>query len=170
MRLMAEANRAMIAHRGIPSRLLNGTSACYGPRKMKKIFTILIADKNRNVRDFLRRELSAEGYEVWVAEDGDRILAEIEREDGVDLLVFDLEMPDVDSSKIFEKTQERRPPLPVIVHTFLTEESERKNSGMGEIYIEKSGNIDHLKAAVADMLKKFYPDRLLHAGPADAAR
>jgi DNA-binding response OmpR family regulator len=138
---------------------------------MKKIFTILVADRNRNVRDFLRRELSAEGYEVAVAGDGDRILAEIEREDGVDLLVFDLEMPDADCSKIFEKTQKRRPPLPVVIHTFLTEESERNFSlNKGEIYIEKSGNVDHLKTAIADMLKRFYPDRPPDAGPADQAR
>jgi DNA-binding response OmpR family regulator len=136
---------------------------------MKTTFTILIADKNKNVRQFLRRELSAEGYEVAVAEDVERILAETEREDGVDLLIFDLEMPDADSSKIFEKARERRRPLPIIVHTFLTEESERRDWGKGEIYIEKSGNIDHLKAAVADMLKKFYPDRALHAAQADSA-
>jgi DNA-binding response OmpR family regulator len=134
---------------------------------MKKMFTILIADKNRNVREFLRRELSAEGYEVAVAEDGGRILAEIEREGGVDLLVFDLEIPGADSSQIFEKSQKRRPPLPVIVHTFLTEEAERNNSGKGEIYIEKSGNIDHLKAAIADMLNRFYPDRHPHGGSGD---
>ena len=130
----------------------------------------MVADRNKNVRDFLRRELSAEGYEVAVAGDGDQILAELEREKGVDLLLFDLEMPDADSSKIFEKTQKRRPPLPVVIHTFLTEESERDFSlDKGEIYIEKSGNIDHLKTAIADMLKRFYPDRPLDAGPADQA-
>jgi len=138
---------------------------------MKKIFTILVADRNRNVRDFLRRELSAEGYEVAVAGDGGQILAYIEGESAVDLLVFDLEMPDVDSSKIFEKTQNRRPPLPVVIHTFLTEESERDFSlNNGEIYIEKSGNIEHLKAGIADMLNRFYPDQPLDAGPADQDR
>jgi DNA-binding response OmpR family regulator len=154
----------------ILSRLLTEPHpACHGPGKMKKIFTILIADKNRNVRDFLRRELSAEGYQVAVAGDGGQILAEIDREDGVDLLVYDLEMPDADSSKIFEKTQKRRPPLPVVIHTFLTEESERDFSlNKGEVYIEKSGNIDHLKAAIADMLKRFYPDQPLNAGPRPA--
>ena len=127
---------------------------------MKRIFTILVADKNKNVRDFLHRELAAEGYEVVVATDGGRILAEIDREEGLDLLVFDLEMPDTDSTKIFEKAQNRQPPLPVIIHTFLTEESERDSSlDKGEIYIEKSGNIDHLKAAIADMLNRFYPDQ-----------
>jgi len=127
---------------------------------MKKRFKILITDKNRKVRDFLQRELSAEGYEIRIAENDSSILAEIDREDGVDLLVFDLEIPNIDSSMIFEKTQKRLPPLPVVIHTFLTEEAERnwdsKNSG---IYIEKSGNVEHLKAAIADALEKFYPDR-----------
>ena len=137
---------------------------------MKRTFTILVADKNKNVRDFLQRELAAEGYEVIVARDGGRILAEIGREDGLDLLVFDLEMPDTDSTKIFEKARNRRPPLPVVIHTFLTEESERDSSlNKGEIYIEKSGNIDHLKAAIADMLKEFYPDRSLDTGQAGMA-
>ncbi len=123
------------------------------------------------MRDFLRRELSAEGYEVALAGDGGQILAEMERENGVDLLVFDLEMPDADSSKIFEKAQKRRPPLPVVIHTFLTEESERDSSlNKGEIYIEKSGNIDHLKTVIADMLKKFYLDQPLDAGPAGQSR
>ena len=68
---------------------------------MKRIFTILVADKNKNVRDFLHRELAAEGYEVVVAGDGSQILAEIDREDRLDLLVFDLEMPGADSSEDF---------------------------------------------------------------------
>jgi len=137
---------------------------------MKRIFTILVADKNKNVRDFLHRELAAEGYEVVVARDGSQILSEIDREDGLDLLVFDLEMPDTDSSKIFEKAQNRQPPLPVIVHTFLTEEAERDSSlNKGEVYIEKSGNIDHLKAAIADMLKEFYLDRPVDTWPAGVA-
>jgi|SRR5208283_5968634 len=138
---------------------------------MKKRFTILVADKNRHVRDFLRRELSAEGYEVAVAGDGGQILAQLDSENGVDLLVFDLETPDADSSKIFEKTQNRRPPLPVVIHTFLTEESERDFSlNKGEIYIEKSGNIEHLKTAIADMLNRFYPERSIDAGPGDQAQ
>jgi len=75
-------------------------------------------------------------------------------------------MPNADSSKIFEKTQKRRPPLPVVIHTFLTAESERDFSlNEGEIYIEKSGNIDHLKTAIADMLRRFYPDRPVHVRP-----
>ncbi len=126
---------------------------------MKKEFTILIADRNRNVRDFLSRELSAEGYEIITARDGNEIMKEIESR-SPDLLVLDLEIPYTDSFAILQKVQTRRPPLPVVIHTFLTEESERDKLSETEIYIEKSGNLDHLRAAINDMLKKFYPERI----------
>lgn len=128
---------------------------------MRDKFTILIADKNKNVRDFLRRELTAEGYEVIAARDGNQLLDAICRGDPLDLLILDLEIPDSDSSKILEMTQTRNPPLPVVIHTFLTEESERDDLSRAWLYIEKSGNIDHLKSAVGEMLRRFYPERFL---------
>ncbi len=126
---------------------------------MKKEFTILIADRNRNVRDFLSRELSAEGYEIITARDGNEIMKQIESR-FPDLLILDLEIPDTDSFTILQKVQTRRPPLPVVIHTFLTEESERDKLSETAIYIEKSGNLDHLRAAINDMLQKFYPERV----------
>ena len=44
---------------------------------MAKTCKILIADRNRHVRDFLRRELGAEGYQVEVARDGREVLGRI---------------------------------------------------------------------------------------------
>ena len=127
-------------------------------KEMKKVFTVAIAEKNRSIRDFLLRELSSSGHNVIAAENGAQICAEIEGEHPPDLLIMDLEIPDADSAKIFEKAQRRTPPLPVIVHTFLTEESERDNLDKENIYLEKSRNIDYLKAAIANMLKRLYPD------------
>jgi CheY-like chemotaxis protein len=124
---------------------------------MKRKFCILVADKNRNVRDFLRRELTSEGYNVVTAKDGAQLLQEIAGENPPDLLVLDLEIPDVHGSAVLEKAQTRNPPLPVVVHTFLSEE--REDSSETELYIEKSGNIDHLKSAIAVMLDRFYPER-----------
>ncbi len=136
---------------------------------MKKNFTILVADKNRNVRDFLRRELSEDGYEIVVASDGNQVEARIESDAPPDLLVIDMEVPEIDGSKILEMSQTRRPPLPVIIHTFLTEESIRDRVNETETYIEKSGNLDHLRSAIKEMLKKFYPDRFLIGCPSAAA-
>lgn len=125
---------------------------------MNKRFTILIADRNRNIRDFLRREFASEGYEIITARDGGQVVDQIGRDSPPDLIVLDLEIPDADSSEILEKAQTRNPPIPVIIHTFLTEESERDLQKESEIYIEKSGNVDQLKAAVAELLQRFHPE------------
>ncbi len=121
-------------------------------------FSILIADKNEAVCDLLRRELAAEGYQVSSSRDSSQILLEIEGDNAPDLLVLDFEIPGLDSAWIIQKTQNRNPPLPVIIHTFLTEESERDEQSGTKIYLERSGNIDHLKSAIADMLKRFHPE------------
>ena len=124
---------------------------------MQGNFTILIADKNRNVRDYLRRELSPEGYQVLTARDGEEVMRAIEGEDALHLLILDLDIPGVTGLAILEKIQGRKPPLPVIIHTFLTEDADHAIENAAGLFVEKSGNIEHLKSAIADMLKRFYP-------------
>ena len=51
---------------------------------------ILIADRNRHVRDFLRRELHAEGYRIEVARDGREVLNHLQGHEPPDLLILDL--------------------------------------------------------------------------------
>ncbi len=125
---------------------------------MYRKFNILVADKNQIVCDVLRRELTAEGYLVSSSGDLDQILLQIEGDNSPDLLVVDFEIPGLDSAVLVEKAQKRNPPLPVIIHTFLTAESQRDEQSGTKTYIEESRNIEHLKSAVADMLKRFNPE------------
>jgi CheY-like chemotaxis protein len=60
----------------------------------------LIADRNRHVRDFLRRELTAEGYQVEMAADGREVLSRIEGADPPHLLILDLEIPYLDEPEV----------------------------------------------------------------------
>lgn len=52
---------------------------------------ILIADDDREIRDFLQMLLKGEGYEVCVAADGEEVLAHIAPE--IDLYILDVNMP-----------------------------------------------------------------------------
>jgi DNA-binding response OmpR family regulator len=132
---------------------------------MDRPFTILIADKNRHVRDFLRRELGAEGYRVRLAKDGRRLLMMIHLEDPPDLVILDPEIPYSGELEILEQIHAKTPPVPLIIHTFLTEYANNPLIGEWGIFVEKRGNIDHLKAAVSKMLKKCYSDRALSHNP-----
>ena len=56
---------------------------------MGDTFIIMIADRNRNVRELLRRELESEGYQVRLAKDGRQVLRSINSDEPPDLLILD---------------------------------------------------------------------------------
>lgn len=127
---------------------------------MSKQFTLLIADRNRHVRDFLRREFIADGYAVELARDDKELLSIIEADQPPDLLIVDLEMPCSGGPEALETLLTRNPLLPVVIHTFLTEEAAQEVCGRAAAFLEKRGNnIDHLKATVLTVLRKSYPHR-----------
>ena len=88
---------------------------------MKKAAIILVADRNRHVRDYLQRELSGEGYRVVLAKNGRQVLDRITSGEPVDLIVLDLNLPDERELKVLEKIREHAPDLPVVVHGFWAE-------------------------------------------------
>jgi CheY-like chemotaxis protein len=132
---------------------------------MSNKFTLLIADRNRRVRDFLRREFMADGYAVELAGDDRELLYFMEAKEPPDLLIVDLEMPCSGGLDALETLLARNPLLPVVVHTFLTEEAAQEVCERAAAFLEKRGNnIDHLKETVVTVLRKYYPHRFPLSG------
>ena len=118
---------------------------------------ILLADRNRHVRDFLRRELSAEGYVVEVARDGREVLERLNGDDPPHLLILDLEIPYLDETEVWARLQDRQPALPVVIHSFLPAYPTNLSLPIAATFLEKKGDTDLLKAVVAEMIGKHYP-------------
>jgi DNA-binding NtrC family response regulator len=131
---------------------------------MSHPFTILIADRNRHVREFLRRELEAEGYRVRIAKDGQKLLMMVNLDDRPDLVILDPEIPYGGELAILDQINKKDPPLPIIIHTFLTEYASHPSIERVGAFVEKRGNIDHLKEAVSRVLQTCYPGRYGYAG------
>lgn len=126
---------------------------------MHNEFYILVADRNRHVREFLRRELIAQGYRVQVAGDGREVVHMVEGPERPDLLVLDLDLPYVDGFSILERLQDRNPLMPVVVHALLGDYADSFRVRHAAAFVEKSGDTNSLKAAVGDALQRFYPHR-----------
>ncbi len=122
-------------------------------------FTVLITDRNRHVRNFLRRELITEGYQVEVAADGRDLLRKVGRADPLDLLILDLEIPYSGGPAILERLRRVNSGLPVIIHAFATEDASHPAVKRTAAFVEKMGNTDRLKAAVFEVLREYYPNR-----------
>jgi DNA-binding response OmpR family regulator len=120
----------------------------------------LIAERNPHVRKFLRRELAAEGYRVELASNGREVLRMLDSNKVPDLLILDLDIPHVSGLEILKQLQDRESPLPVVVHTFLSDYADYPAVQNAAAFVEKTGNnIDKLKAVILDVLAKAYPRR-----------
>jgi nitrogen regulation protein NR(I) len=77
---------------------------------------ILIADDEANLRRVLGAQLSRDGYEVLLAEDGEEALRLI-GEHHVDVVISDLKMPKLDGLSLLKRLAKDEPGLPVILIT-----------------------------------------------------
>jgi DNA-binding response OmpR family regulator len=130
---------------------------------MERSFTILIADRNRRIREFLRRDFVSDGYSVLLADDTSNLASLIEQDDTLDLLILDDEILALEGRRIIEQLGNRIPPLPFIVHSFSTESVDDDIVRASSALVEKRGDIEGLKQAVKQVLRTQYPYRFSHA-------
>jgi len=129
-------------------------------------FHILIADRNRHVREFLQRELRADGYCVQVARDGREVLLTLNGEQRPDLLILDLDIPYEGWPALLGQIRRDAPTTPVVIHTLLTEFAGHPDLLDTAAFLEKSGNTDMLKKVVREVLMTRYGERW-EAGASD---
>src|ERR1700754_3962501 len=77
---------------------------------------VLIVDDEPNLRKILAAQLSRDGYDVLLAEDGEQGLALL-REHHIDLVVNDLKMPKVDGMTLLREALAEQPELPIVMIT-----------------------------------------------------
>lgn len=82
-----------------------------------------MADRNRHVRDLLRRELRAEGYEVAEAWDGHEVWQRLTGPDPPDVLILDPDLPYLEDLVELAQFQEH-PTVPLILYMFREQEAE----------------------------------------------
>lgn len=116
-------------------------------------YTILIADRNPHVREFLKRELTAAGYRIVLADTGQDVVKRVYQNDPIDLLIIDPDLPDVEEFDILKKICGRIPTLPVVVHTYLSDyETCRELTGAAAFVEKRGSSIENLRQVVADIL------------------
>jgi len=84
---------------------------------LKPIFTILIADRNKHVRELLKRELSDDGHQVILAKTAAEIVTIFSTVEFINLLILDTDLPDGDVVDIMLKLKDRFDALPIIIHS-----------------------------------------------------
>jgi len=110
---------------------------------------ILLVDDDAEIIESLKYALSAKGYEILIARDGNQGLATAEREDP-DLVILDMMMPKRSGFLVLEKLRRSRP-VPIRVIMITANEGSRHKA-----YAEMLGVDDYLR-------KPFSMDRLIES-------
>ncbi len=114
--------------------------------------TILVTERNGNIREFLRRELDRAGYAVVTAADALQALGVLRAGPSVDLVVLDDDLPDAKGEGLMEELLGGAGGVPVILHVFSRGEAAWREGGRVAAVVEKGGNLEGLTAAVARVL------------------
>ncbi len=115
--------------------------------------TILIAEDDPAVREFVSRALVHMGHDVTAVDDGYQAL-QMMSDGGYDLLITDVKMPGVDGIELSQQVVRNRPNLPVLIMTGYAEECHRLEVQSGRVtkLITKPFTLKEICAAAAEAL------------------
>lgn len=122
---------------------------------------ILVVDDDRSMREFLDILLTGEGYNVSLAESGEKG-CEILEEKSFDLVITDIRMRDINGIDVLKKAKEIDPDmLVVMISAFATADTavEAMKEGAYD-YIPKPFKVRDFKQIVKDTLKSKSPSGL----------
>src|SRR6186997_2837570 len=86
---------------------------------------ILVVDDERAVRESLRRALELEGYQVELAEDGERALEQVASPSAPDAVILDVLMPGIDGLEVCRRLRAEDNAVPVLMLTARSEVDSR---------------------------------------------
>jgi two-component system phosphate regulon response regulator OmpR len=116
---------------------------------------LLVVDDDARIRDLLRRYLSQEGYEVFVAEDS-KAMSRILVKERFDLIVLDLMLPGEDGLSICKRLRASKDQTPIIMLTAKGEDVDRiigLEVGADD-YLPKPFNPRELLARISAVLRR----------------
>ena len=119
-------------------------------------FSILVADDEQGIIDFVTLYLEKDGYTVFTATDGEDELAHIQ-EEKIDLAILDIMMPKMNGYQLIKKIRAEKN-IPII---FLTAKDASADKVLGldigaDDYVTKPFDPLELVARVSAQLRRFY--------------
>ena len=128
------------------NRPVTGSEASGGGHARGGTEKVLVAEDSEPVRAAVRRLLERAGYSVVIAENGKEAVERIEREEGIDLVLLDVVMPEMGGPEACRRIQAASPKTKILF-----------TSGYSETALFTSAGID--RAQVVG--KPYIPDELL---------
>ncbi|WP_027701263.1 response regulator transcription factor [Metaclostridioides mangenotii] len=131
------------------------------------MFNILIAEDDKNLRKLISATLKQNGYNSFIAEDGEKALNIIDNEH-IDLVISDIMMPNIDGYDLTESLRESGYNMPILMVTAKeTFDDKKKGFIVGaDDYMVKPIDIDEMILRIGALLRrsKISNEHRVHVG------
>ena len=114
---------------------------------------ILCVDDEPALLRVYKDELSEEGYEVILAQDGKEALALLSKENP-HVVILDIRMPQMDGLEALVALLGKNRTIPVILHTAYPEYKENLITWGAEAFVVKSDDLSELKQTIREILDR----------------
>lgn len=117
---------------------------------------ILIVEDEVPIARALELKLQNSGFDAKVARNGREALDEIEQ-DGIDLMLLDLVMPEMDGFSVLTKLKQKDANVPVIVLSNLSQEEDlrrAKKLGITDYFVKSDTPIADVVTHINEVLKR----------------
>ncbi|MBI5844317.1 MAG: hypothetical protein HZB23_06590 [Deltaproteobacteria bacterium] len=121
----------------------------------KKLY-ILIADRNSNVSELLRREFADRGYRAGVARDCNQVIGMLKGDDRPDLVIVDPEISCSENLTVMALLSREAIRIPVVLYSF--EPDTLGETGLFEAVVKKGADTDRLKGTVDRIFRRYHPE------------
>jgi CheY-like chemotaxis protein len=117
--------------------------------------SILVAEDDQAVRDFVSRALAYYGHSVTSVPDGSAALAALAQQQ-FDLMLTDIVMPGMDGIALATLAVKDNPDMPVLMMTGFASEGQRAQGGAGPVerVISKPFSLKEICTAVEEALQR----------------
>lgn len=113
--------------------------------------TLLVVEDEKNLRMLYKQNLTDEGYQVLVAENGEKAIETI-KQGKIDLTILDIKMEGMSGVETLKKIMEIDKNMKVILNSAYATYKSDFATWSADAYLIKSSNLDELKLKVKQLL------------------
>src|SRR5476651_345032 len=124
-----------------------------GDSHMKNTGTILVVDNNEGVGAFLKTALQDHGFTVFVASSGSAAV-NLFREQRIDIVLMDIEMPDLNGPETLKVLQSIRPDVPCFFMTAGSPLKKEHLAGAIDVFEKPFRDFSEIVSTFSEIVKR----------------
>jgi CheY-like chemotaxis protein len=114
---------------------------------------ILVVDDEDNVRLLIEEELTDSGHIIESVESAQKALDFLKKENEIDLICTDIEMPDMNGLELAGEIRKKYPEKKIILLTAYSHYKSEMASWAADAYVVKSMDLTELKDTIQNLMK-----------------